>query len=461
MRWNKAAFGLIIFVLCWLAPISGAAPEPQLTIYTSQASYSISVMDRAGKPYISVTDLLVPLGASSPHLKNKEWRMQLNKAEVRIIQDKEKATINGHQADMGGKALVEEGRVLVPLDAALPLLSRLLNTTVDFHRPARRIFVGNGFTHFYAQFKNQDRPSLVLNFSQPVKPEISHDQDRTTLVFRREPVVSEANRQRFGDGAIQSLIYREDNGVASLVITGNAALEITRSDDGKTITLQPENPATAALPEPTPQNVPDAGEAQKHAPEFFVMIDPSHGGSDKGANFGGKVLEKDITLRLARELRKELEERGIASHLLRDGDIEIGIERRAEITNEQHAAMYIALHAGLPGHGVRVYSPLLTDPQPTNGRFLPWQSAQSGALVRSQSAAQAITAEIRKKGIAVTGLGIPLRPLNNIVVPAIAVELAPGDSGLQSLENQKRQNTVAAAIASGVAQVRSQMGVRP
>jgi N-acetylmuramoyl-L-alanine amidase len=191
------------------------------------------------------------------------------------------------------------------------------------------------------------------------------------------------------------------------------------------------------------------------------MIDPSHGGSDKGANFGSKLLEKDITLRLARELRKELEERGIASHLLRDGDIEIGIERRAEITNEQHAAMYIALHAGLPGHGVRVYSPLLTDPQQADGRFLPWESAQSGALIRSQSVAQAVTAEIRKKGLSVTSLGVPLRPLNNIVVPAIAVELAPGADGLQSLENQKRQNTVAAAIASGIAQVRSQMGARP
>ena len=38
------------------------------------------------------------------------------------------------------------------------------------------------------------------------------------------------------------------------------------------------------------------------------MIDPSHGGNDKGASFGGKLVEKDITLRLARELRKELEE---------------------------------------------------------------------------------------------------------------------------------------------------------
>jgi N-acetylmuramoyl-L-alanine amidase len=192
------------------------------------------------------------------------------------------------------------------------------------------------------------------------------------------------------------------------------------------------------------------------------MIDPSHGGYDKGANLGGKLMEKDITLRLARELHKELEERGIASRLLRDGDIELGLERRAEITNEQHASIYVALHAGHTGKGVRVYTPLLADTQqPAAGRFQPWESAQSGALSRSQMAAQAVANELRKKGLTVASLGMPLRPLNNIVSPAIAVELAPDGENVESLENQKRQNTVAAAIASGIAQVRSQMGGRP
>src|SRR4051794_502930 len=87
-------------------------------------------------------------------------------------------------------------------------------------------------------------------------------------------------------------------------------------------------------------------DGQKRAPEFFVMIDPSHGGNDKGATFGGKLMEKDITLRLARELRKELEERGIAARLLRESDIDLGLDRRAEITNEQRAGLYVALHAG-------------------------------------------------------------------------------------------------------------------
>jgi len=191
------------------------------------------------------------------------------------------------------------------------------------------------------------------------------------------------------------------------------------------------------------------------------MIDPSHGGNDKGAMFSGKLVEKDITLRLAREVRKELEERGIEVRLLRESDIDVSLDRRAEITNEQRAGIYIALHAGRPGKGVRVYTPLLTDAQQAQaGRFLPWETAQSVALSRSQNVAHAVSEELKKKGLTVANLGLPLRPLNNIAAPAIAVELAPDENDAQPLEGQKRQNAVATAIALGIVQIRSQAGAR-
>lgn len=473
MRWSKPGIAPAAVALLCAMTIAGAVPGQQLTVYTSQTSYSLPVFDRGGNPYIAVVDLLSPVGASAPHLKGKEWRLELNKAEARFTAGKDKAAIRGQEADLGGKTLVEDGRVMVPLAAALPLLSRLLNSTVDFHQPSRRIFVGNVSTRFTAEFKGGDAPSLVLNFSQPLQRlDSSHEEDRsdllfthtnkTTLTFRKDPLVSDLNKQDFGAGAIQSLSFTEENGTVSITVTGNKPLQIVRSEDGKTITLQPHAPVTAVGPEPAQQSTPATPEGQRRTPEFFVMIDPSHGGNDKGASFGGKLVEKDITLRLARELRKELEERGIASRLLRDSDIDLSLERRAEITNEQHASLYVALHAGRPGRGVRVYASFLTDSQqPLASRFMPWESAQAGALGRSQIAARAVSDELRKKGLTVANLAMPVRPLNNLAAPAIAVELTPETDDPQSLENLKRQNTVAAAVAAAIAQVRSQLGGRP
>jgi N-acetylmuramoyl-L-alanine amidase len=469
MRWSRTGVALAVIALCCAFAVSVAAPEQQLTVYTAQSSYSLPVLDRVGKPYVYVTDLLSPLGATKPTLKGKEWRLELNKAETRLTSGKDKATIRGKPIDLGGKVLVENGRAMVPLDALLPLLGRLMNTTVNFHQPAMRVFIGNIFTHFTAEFKNGDQPSLVFNFSQPVKPDANHEDqngvqthtDKTTLLFNKDPLVSDLKTQQYGDGAIQSLSFSEENGAALLTVTGNKPLQVIRSDDGRTITLLMQTPEVSAVPPPAQPSAPLAG-TQKRPLEFFVMIDPSHGGADKGASFGGKLVEKDITLRLARELRKELEERGIAVRLLRESDVDMSLDRRAEITNEQHAGIYVALHAGRPGKGVRIYAPLLTDPQqPLAGRFLPWESAQSGAISRSQTVARAVSDELRKKGLTVASLVMPLRPLNNIATPAIAVELAPDEKDPQSLESQKRQNNVATAIALGIVQIRNQMGARP
>src|SRR5262245_26981921 len=176
--------------------LSSAASEPRLTVYTSQTSYSLPVLDREGKAYIAVNELLAPLGAEPLQAKGKEWRIELNKADARFTEGTQKAVIRGSQVDLEGKVLVEQQRVLVPLNAALPLLSRLLHASVDYHQPARRIFVGNALAHFSASFNGGSPPALVLNFSQPVHPDGERSEEhgalfthtnRTTLIFKKEP----------------------------------------------------------------------------------------------------------------------------------------------------------------------------------------------------------------------------------------------------------------------------------
>src|SRR5262249_55007499 len=220
--------------------ISSTASDQQLTVYTARTSYSLPVLDRESKAYISVNDLLTPLGAPPAQAKGKEWRIQLNRVEARFTEGQDKAVIRSGPVDLEGKVMVEQQRVLVPLAAALPLLTRLLTTSVDFHQPSRRIFLGHAFARFSALYSDGGAPTLTLKSSQPVHPDGSHAEERgplltqtnrTTLTFKREPLVADVNRQRFGDGAIQSLAFSEENGAASLTVTGNAHLDIVRSND--------------------------------------------------------------------------------------------------------------------------------------------------------------------------------------------------------------------------------------
>jgi N-acetylmuramoyl-L-alanine amidase len=226
------------------------------------------------------------------------------------------------------------------------------------------------------------------------------------------------------------------------------------------------SPVSGATPSPAPKVSQQASPQEsptpkKTAPEFLVVVDPSHGGEDKGVTLSTRLFEKDITLAFARELRKELDDRGIAARLLRENDISLPIDKRAEITNSHHNIVYIGVHAGRPGMGVRVYSASLPGASASAGPFVPWSVAQSGALPRSRILMKAVVSELQRKKLQAIGLDAPLRPLNNIIAPAIAVELASytGDAG--STDNQKIQSAVASSIATAIANSRSQMGVHP
>jgi N-acetylmuramoyl-L-alanine amidase len=78
----------------------------------------------------------------------------------------------------------------------------------------------------------------------------------------------------------------------------------------------------------------------------IVVIDPGHGGRDPGAtSVSGQVVEKDLTLALARELRDDLVQRGrVRVAMTRADDRYLTLDERAEVARRLHAAMFVSIH---------------------------------------------------------------------------------------------------------------------
>jgi N-acetylmuramoyl-L-alanine amidase len=238
--------------------------------------------------------------------------------------------------------------------------------------------------------------------------------------------------------------------VASLVTLSSA-------QSGRFAPAPASTPQISSRPSSTPPRPSDV--PKRALPELFVIIDPSHGGEDRGAVLAGNLLEKDVTLALARDLKRRLEEHGIPVRLLRDSDRTLSLDQRAELTNEARPSLYVALHAGPSGTGARVYtSAVAFTAQPVAGRLVSWENAQVSALDRSQSVARAVAAEIGRLEGRVDNMAAPLRPLNNLVIPAIAVEFTAISRSPQS---RHQQEAIASAVASGIAQVRGIIGAPP
>ena len=74
-----------------------------------------------------------------------------------------------------------------------------------------------------------------------------------------------------------------------------------------------------------------------------VVIDPGHGGKDKGSLWGG-VRESRLNLAVAQDLQALLKKRGIRTVLTRKSDTYVSLLRRAQIGNAQRNSVFVSIH---------------------------------------------------------------------------------------------------------------------
>jgi N-acetylmuramoyl-L-alanine amidase len=76
-----------------------------------------------------------------------------------------------------------------------------------------------------------------------------------------------------------------------------------------------------------------------------IVLDPGHGGKDPGCYMDGEIVEKDITLALAKLVERKVQEKfGIEVILTRDKDTFVPLEKRTAFANVNRADLFISLH---------------------------------------------------------------------------------------------------------------------
>lgn len=74
-----------------------------------------------------------------------------------------------------------------------------------------------------------------------------------------------------------------------------------------------------------------------------VVVDAGHGGND-GGTYSGKIIEKDITLAVAKKMQKLLEEQEINVIMTRETDEYMELEERTKISNENDTDLFVSVH---------------------------------------------------------------------------------------------------------------------
>jgi len=169
-----------------------------------------------------------------------------------------------------------------------------------------------------------------------------------------------------------------------------------------------------------------------------VVLDPAHGGADGGILLGDHIYEKDVTLELATRLHAALTSAGFTVVMTHDSDSfdPLTMDQRAELANRTRAVACIVIHASNSGSGVHLYTSALQPPPPqttydywpgARQTFTPtpWDSAQAEFVSLSRQMAGNLNAALGSAHLSSLVGHEPVRPLDNLTCPAIALELAP------------------------------------
>lgn len=479
MTWSRRVWiVLAIAAALWLAMVAGSAEDKQLTIYAPQATFTLHVTDREGREYVDLFGALAPLSKTRLKMESDTARISGGNADSLFVQGESTARVGDKRVKFPGKIVIADGRLYIPVIALPALLQEIVGLRSELHESGRRLFVENTQTRFSIELKKAEETEVVLTFPMRVSPNISQEGNNVRLLFRREPIVMAADGVNFSDPHLNNLHFAENNGAAEITVTGSAPLMVAFADEGKTLLVKLA-PAVAAAPSVTPpaappppvsapaptQPTPPAPATPSGSPapfdnvHYFVMIDPGHGGSDPGVKFSDKVIEKDITLALAKRLRTELQNRGVPAVLSHESDATMTHDQRAIASNGQRASLFVTLHAGSLGSGVRIYATVMPKTEPVQGPFTPWQRAQETYRERSNLLARAIANEVNGKKIPARMLNAAIPPLQAISAPAIAIELAPPTAGaaVDELEKTAYQQSIVTAAATAIVNTRNKL----
>jgi len=182
--------------------------------------------------------------------------------------------------------------------------------------------------------------------------------------------------------------------------------------------------------------------ASAAAEKPLIVIDPGHGGHDKGAEGVSATFEKNVTLRFARVLEKALASE-YRVELTRTGDYQVSYQNRASMANHQKADLFISLHSGgffrvgLESWGVYYYPASKASSPPSTGadnaapagdeagpESTDWRRIQLKHVKVSQTLADALSRHLRAcpQIAGVKNAEAPLLQMEGLDMPAVAIE---------------------------------------
>lgn len=197
-----------------------------------------------------------------------------------------------------------------------------------------------------------------------------------------------------------------------------------------------------------------------------IIIDPGHGGSDRGAAGPGGLPEKQVCLDLARRLQGIVGQKARVV-MTRSEDYGVSLVQRASLANHNQGDLFISLHTGagftrtINGHSI--YYDLPPDRDPGQGSSaggkdllpLQWDCVQHGHAMSSARLAQSLRASLAQISMPSAEPDVfqaPMVLLHGLDMPAVIYEAGylTHPTMEKRFEDAQYLDSLAQALAAGI-----------
>jgi N-acetylmuramoyl-L-alanine amidase len=457
-------------------------------VYGQPGTDRVTVLGPAGRQFIPISVFagvsMVPLDELAPFVRGgirsetESAELTVGERSANIYSGRSLVAAGGRQVLLSAPVTVRSGRWFVPLDFLSKVLPVLTEEKVTYREDERLLVLGESFPQLTV--RSMAYPAytrVVLETTGSARFQVNQSGSQIQVLIQAPYIDTNFQSQEIRDGVVDKMsLARLGDAYMFTVELGErfGTLQASELENPKRLVLDlfrsrvPAGAVTPPIPEegeelPPPDPIPvptappepeetDTG-SQPLGDVRVITLDPGHGGAETGATGPSGLMEKDVTLSIARRLRTLLENRlGVQVVFTRNDDRNLSLDERTEIANNNRSDLFISIHANASprpnarGSSVYFLSYQASDEESRRVaaaenapfsraavsedrdlQFILWDMAQAAYLTESAIFAEILLEELVGGAGEGNNRGIkqaPFRVLMGATMPAVLIEVA-------------------------------------
>lgn len=332
-----------IFTAALIVAVALAQTSGQATLRTTTGTHPFTYVEQSGQVYVAADEIATALGGTMTP-DSSGFKVTIGGVAAGFGPDSRYGVVRDDLIEMPVPPISVEGKPFVPWQFFHGFLSKSASQDVSWDaatrslnvRPAQR----DAVTVNVSVANVQGISKIVITLSAPAEYGIVKEPGAYAVLFRspiRAPFVEEV----YEDPAIARVSFAGNNLRIQLTATDIVG-DAYRLENPPRIVLDfrkgaaPTPGATQPLQPSSPQEAPGIR---------TIVIDPGHGGREVGAVGPNGLMEKDVTLTIARKLAAALSSKvGARVVLTRDDDSVVSLDQRTALANQYKADLFLSVH---------------------------------------------------------------------------------------------------------------------